>query len=94
LGKTVNGIFWGQIKETAEPIVESAVSARPETLELTMNTPAACDIIKAVVALFRKRLIIGGGTMLNMEQLNAALSAGAGFIVSAVVIEEVVTYCR
>jgi 2-dehydro-3-deoxyphosphogluconate aldolase/(4S)-4-hydroxy-2-oxoglutarate aldolase len=92
--KPLMGIFRGLTKDTVEPVVESAVSAGLETLELTMNTPDASEIIKAMVASSRGRLMIGAGTVLGMEQLTAALSAGAGFIVSPVVVEDVVTYCQ
>ncbi|MDD4939599.1 MAG: bifunctional 4-hydroxy-2-oxoglutarate aldolase/2-dehydro-3-deoxy-phosphogluconate aldolase [Candidatus Omnitrophica bacterium] len=91
--KPVMGIVRGLALEQAEPLVEAAVSAGLETLEITMNTKDAAKVIKAADKLSKKRLTLGAGTVLDMDSLKTALDSGATFIVMPVLIEEVLAYC-
>lgn len=91
--KPVMGIVRGIDKDDLEPLLEAVVSAGLETMEITMNTPGAGDLIKKAVELSGGRLSVGAGTVLSMDDMNAALSAGAGFIVTPVLIPEVTAYC-
>lgn len=89
----IMGILRGIAEEMVEPIVETAQSAGLETLEITMNTPRAADLIKRMVRAARGRLAIGAGTVLTMDDLHSALDAGATFIVLPTIVDEVVAYC-
>ena len=40
------GIFRGLPMDAVEPLVETAIAAGLETLELTLNTPDAAGVIK------------------------------------------------
>ncbi len=64
----------------AEPIARALVAGGLTVLEVTLRTPAAIDAIRAM-----KRVpgaIVGAGTVLNPADLDAAIGAGAEFIVS------------
>lgn len=50
-------------------------------IEVTLRTPAALDAIAAIVAA-RPDAIVGAGTVLDAAQFDAAVRAGAKFIVS------------
>lgn len=66
--------------EEARPIAEALVAGGLPVLEVTLRTPAALEAIAEM-----KRVpgaIVGAGTVLNPAQLDAALGAGAEFIVS------------
>lgn len=66
--------------EDAVPIAEALVEGGLPVLEVTLRTPVALDAIRIM-----KRVpgaIVGAGTVLDPDQLAAALDAGAGFIVS------------
>lgn len=76
------GILRGVSKEDIEPLVGAVVSSGLESIEIAMNSENATDIIKRAVAASRDRLMIGAGTVLNVEQLQTALGAGATFIVT------------
>lgn len=91
--KPLMGILRGPGCNTIEPLVECVIAAGLETLELAMNTPDAVEILRTMVRRSRGRLMIGAGTVLDMKTLDAALAAGATFIVSPVVVDEVVAYC-
>jgi 2-dehydro-3-deoxyphosphogluconate aldolase/(4S)-4-hydroxy-2-oxoglutarate aldolase len=89
----VLGILRGITKEQIEPLAHAVVSAGLRTLEITMNTQGACDCIKAMRKAAGKRLTVGAGTVLTRADLRAALASGAEFIVSPVVVPEIVGYC-
>ena len=60
--------------------------------EITFRTPCAADAIKLGKELFPE-MCIGAGTVINLDQCLAALEAGAEFIVSPGLCEEVAVYC-
>ena len=51
-------------------------------LEITLNSPGALDAIQQVAARFGDRMVIGAGTVLTVEEVKAAVRAGARFILS------------
>ena len=61
--------------------------------EVTFRTDAAEDSIR-LMANAIPDMLIGAGTVLTREQVDAAVSAGAQFIVSPGINEEVVRYCQ
>lgn len=64
----------------AVPIAEALVAGGLPVLEVTLRTPAAIDVIKAMKTV--PGAVVGAGTVLNAGQLKAALDAGSEFIVS------------
>jgi 2-dehydro-3-deoxyphosphogluconate aldolase/(4S)-4-hydroxy-2-oxoglutarate aldolase len=60
------------------------------TLEVTMNSPGAADMIRKLSTDYEDRLNIGAGTVCTIADLNEALAAGASFIVTPVLVEEVI----
>jgi len=63
------------------------------TIEITMNTPFAVDIIRYAVEQFKGRLNVGAGTVCSTDDLKMALQAGAQFIVTPILNPEVVRDC-
>jgi 2-dehydro-3-deoxyphosphogluconate aldolase/(4S)-4-hydroxy-2-oxoglutarate aldolase len=77
--------------ESAQDAIESigaAVRGGFEAVEVTMNTPGATDAIAEVAG--RVDAIVGAGTITAPEQVKESYDAGAEFIVTAVVVPEVV----
>ncbi len=64
----------------AVPIAEALVAGGLPVLEVTLRTPAALDVIRAMKQV--PGAIVGAGTVLNPDDLEASLEAGAEFIVS------------
>jgi len=62
-------------------------------LEITMNSPEAEDAIMLLSEVFGDRLNIGAGTVCSMTDLEKAIAAGAGFIVTPIINEEVISHC-
>jgi len=87
------GILRGVAAEAMNPLVETIVSSGLETIEITMNTQGAQELIRQAVNVSKKRLTIGAGTVLDINSLKLALDAGASFIVMPVLIKDVLEYC-
>ncbi len=66
--------------EDAVPMAEALVAGGLPVLEVTLRTPAALDALTAMKAV--KGAVVGAGTVLNPAMLNSAIHAGAEFIVS------------
>lgn len=64
----------------ALPIARALVKGGLKVLEVTLRTPAALDVIHAMKEV--QGAIVGAGTVTNPEELKAAIDAGAEFIVS------------
>src|SRR3546814_2697977 len=66
--------------EDALPIARALVKGGLPALEVTLRTPAALDVIREMAQV--EGVVVGAGTVLNPGQLDAAVAAGARFIVS------------
>jgi len=84
----VRGIPIGTIKKIAKAYLEAGL----HTIEITMNTTDATDIIATLRNEF-PNLNVGAGTVCTMTDLNKALSAGSQFIVTPIIDEEVIKTC-
>lgn len=65
---------------TAQPLAEALVAGGLRVLEVTMRTRAALDAIRAMKQV--PGAIVGAGTVVSTEQFEAVMDAGAEFIVS------------
>lgn len=64
----------------ARPIAEALVAGGVPALEVTLRTPAALEVIAEMAKV--PGAFVGAGTVTNEAQLDAAIAAGARFIVS------------
>lgn len=87
------GILRGISAADVPPLVEAVVAAGLEAIEITMNTAGAPALIRGMAAEARGRLMVGAGTVLDARDLDAALEAGAGFIVMPTLVAEVAERC-
>jgi 2-dehydro-3-deoxyphosphogluconate aldolase/(4S)-4-hydroxy-2-oxoglutarate aldolase len=87
------GIMRNMPQQHLETLVEVYVKSGLTTLEVTMNTAGAPDIIAALVQRFGHQLNIGAGTVCSMEDLDLALTAKAQFIVTPILEPDVIRAC-
>lgn len=80
------------IEEAAAPAMEAAVRAGFRIVEFTLTVPAALDRIGEFAR--REGLVTGAGTVLTVDQARSAVEAGARFLVSPVVDEEIIDEAR
>jgi 2-dehydro-3-deoxyphosphogluconate aldolase/(4S)-4-hydroxy-2-oxoglutarate aldolase len=77
----------------AVPLARALVAGGLDILEITLRTPDALDAIRAVAAEV-KDAIVGAGTVIDGALLNKAADAGARFIVSPGLTEDVANTAR
>lgn len=65
----------------AEPLARVLLASGIRTIEITLRTPAALDAIRAV-AKAAPEMIVGAGTVLSIDDLEAAIEAGARYALS------------
>ena len=76
----------------AVPTANAMVAGGIDVMEITFRTAAAPEAIKAV-AENCPDMLVGAGTILNVEQCKLAIEMGAQFIVSPGFDADVVRYC-
>lgn len=76
----------------AVPTAKAMVAGGIDVMEITFRTAAAPEAIQAV-AKNCPEMLVGAGTILNLEQAKLAVKMGAKFIVSPGFDEEVVRWC-
>lgn len=67
--------------EDAVPMAKALAAGGITVFEITLRTAAALDAIRAIRAAMPEALV-GAGTILNPEQYDQAVAAGAQFIIS------------
>ena len=78
--------------EDALPLAKALCAGGLPCAEVTFRTDAAAEAIRIMTANFPD-MCVGAGTVLNAEQVDAAVAAGAKFIVSPGFNPAVVRYC-
>ena len=78
--------------EDAIPTAKAMAAGGVDTMEITFRTACAPEAIKAV-AENCPDVLVGAGTIVNLEQCKLAVQMGAKFIVSPCFSDEVVGWC-
>ena len=76
----------------AIPTAKAMAAGGVDTMEITFRTACAPECIKAV-AENCPEVLVGAGTIVNLEQCKLAVEMGAKFIVSPGFSDEVVGWC-
>ncbi|SMC45562.1 2-dehydro-3-deoxyphosphogluconate aldolase / (4S)-4-hydroxy-2-oxoglutarate aldolase [Oscillospiraceae bacterium] len=80
-------------KNEAVPAAKALLAGGIDFMEITLRTPCALDAIR-MVSEEVPDMIVGAGTVVNVEGAKKAIEAGAKFIVSPGFSEETVKYCQ
>jgi 2-dehydro-3-deoxyphosphogluconate aldolase/(4S)-4-hydroxy-2-oxoglutarate aldolase len=79
--------------QSAKPVAEALFEGGLPVAEITLRTVAALDAIR-LMARQASGVIVGAGTVINREQAQAACEAGAQFLVSPGLVEDVVIWAQ
>jgi 2-dehydro-3-deoxyphosphogluconate aldolase/(4S)-4-hydroxy-2-oxoglutarate aldolase len=83
--------FFGRAE--VERLVPAALEGGLSSIEVTMNSKGAPDLIRLVKELCGPRANVGAGTVTDLPSLETALAAGADFIVTPAVVPDVIRAC-
>lgn len=75
-------------------VAHEMVGAGLRVLEVTLTTPDAVSMIKALHDEFGRDALVGAGTVVTMEEAEACIDAGADFLVSPTTSLDVVATAR
>lgn len=87
------GIIRNVSLEDVKQILPVYRQAGLTTIEITMNTPGAQEIIRYAIEQESEGLNIGAGTVCTKEDLENALEAGAQFIVTPIINKKIIKSC-
>lgn len=73
--------------------VDALIKGNIGCIEIAMNTPDAEKQIREVKAAFGDNIMVGAGTVINVERAKRAREAGAEFFLSPSTDKEVLEYC-
>jgi 2-dehydro-3-deoxyphosphogluconate aldolase/(4S)-4-hydroxy-2-oxoglutarate aldolase len=76
--------------DAAMAVVEVLLDAGLAVAEITMTVPNAIDAIASVTARFGDKVLVGAGTVTDVETTRRAIDAGAEFIVTPCLIPQVI----
>ncbi len=80
----------GALLSVVDALSEGGVRA----LEVTMTVPGAIGLIREIAPSLPPDVVLGAGTVLDAETAEAAIEAGARYVVSPVFREEVLRVCH
>jgi 2-dehydro-3-deoxyphosphogluconate aldolase/(4S)-4-hydroxy-2-oxoglutarate aldolase len=83
--------------DASEGLVEAAgalLAGGVTAMEVTMTTPGALGVIAEVTARFGDRILMGVGSVIDPGTVDAAVQAGAQFVVTPVTKPEVIAACN
>lgn len=85
----------GKSVEEAKKTVDACYAGGVRLVEITFTVPNAEVLIAEVKKAYEgKNLIVGAGTVLDIETAKIAIEVGAEFIVSPMLSEDIIRYCN
>lgn len=70
----------------AEAAIDCLIEAGYSTVEVTLTTPGAVDVIASLRRRTARSFLVGAGTVLELDSAQACLDAGADYLVSPCVV--------
>jgi 2-dehydro-3-deoxyphosphogluconate aldolase / (4S)-4-hydroxy-2-oxoglutarate aldolase len=86
----VRGVNEAHISSVAEALYRGGVTV----MELTLNTPSALRMIEELQGNYADRMYIGAGTVLDLDDAKKAVLAGAAFLVTPNLDEDVIRWAK
>ncbi|WP_313184451.1 bifunctional 4-hydroxy-2-oxoglutarate aldolase/2-dehydro-3-deoxy-phosphogluconate aldolase [Lacrimispora sp.] len=88
-------ILRGYTHSQIRTVVKSLLGTAIKSVEITMNTPDAIEIIKSISKEFGNDILVGAGTVTTYEEAGAAIVAGARFLLSPITFsKEIIELCK
>ncbi len=79
-----------QLIDASRALIDGGVSG----IEITMTTPNALQVIADVRRVFGDKVLAGVGSVLDVKTAQAAIDAGAEYVITPVLKPEVIAFCN
>lgn len=87
----LRGYTFSQVRTVMKALSQTNI----RSVEITLNTDGAIDMIREFSKEFGDTMTVGAGTVTNLKQAKEAITAGARFILSPVVLsKEIMDLCK
>ena len=90
----IMAIFRADDPKNIIPALEALIDGGIDTVEISLVTPDAVEIIKTLHQSLGSKILLGAGTVLDAESARAAILAGADYVISPVLALEVLKISR
>ena len=91
----VTVILRGYTYEQVRTVAKNLVGTKLNAIEVTINSPDVFETIRKITQEFGDSLYVGAGTIRTMEEAKKAISAGARFLLSPIMLsEKILNYCK
>lgn len=88
-------VIRGENQNIVEQTIDAIVEGGIHLIEITMTVPNAIELIENLIRKYENtNIIIGAGTVLDEEKAKKVINAGAKFVVSPVLDENVIKVCN
>lgn len=77
----------------SEPLAEALIDGGLPCVEVTLRTSVSLEVLRRMAAL-KEPFLVGAGTVLNVAQADEAIAAGARYLVSPGMDEELIRHCQ
>ena len=98
LNKIINNKVIAVIRSTTSddlsPFIDVIVESGINSIEITLTTPNALSIIKQLRRNYKSSILLGAGTVTDLDSAKKSIDAGAEFIVSPIYNIEVINYLK
>lgn len=75
-------------------VITAIMSGGVKSIEITMTVPGAVDIIATLAKSVSDDVVIGAGTVVDVQTANQVIDAGAQFVVGPILNLDIVKLCR
>ena len=75
-------------------VVDALLAGGVRVLEVTMTVPGAIELIRTLASALPPELVLGAGTVVDVETADRVIDAGAGFLVSPVLRPSLIELAR
>jgi 2-dehydro-3-deoxyphosphogluconate aldolase/(4S)-4-hydroxy-2-oxoglutarate aldolase len=79
-----------QLIDASRALIEGGISG----IEITMTTPNALQVIADVRRTFGDKVLAGVGSILDVKSAEAAVAAGAEYVITPVIRPDVIAFCN
>jgi 2-dehydro-3-deoxyphosphogluconate aldolase/(4S)-4-hydroxy-2-oxoglutarate aldolase len=94
LGPGVVAIIRSSSSENLVEAGAALIEGGVPNVEITMTTPNALGVMADLRRAFGDRILVGVGSILDVKGAQAALEAGAEYVITPVLKPEVIAFCR
>ena len=94
IGNKLIAVIRSKSKDNLIPFIDLIIKSGINSIEITLTTPNALSVIKKLKSNYKGSILIGAGTVTDLDSAKKALDVGAEYIVTPVLNMEVIDYVK